>query len=84
MERASRTTAICMTVPQHVSGGKVVFREEWDTGGMFNAVRGVTEWEGKFHAFVTDGWNGGYRGPAKETEQAARDDIERLYRKMYG
>lgn len=53
-----------------------------DTGGMFESTAGVymTE-DGKFRAFLQDGWGAGVAGKTFESPSDARKDIERLAEK---
>lgn len=56
--------------------------ETIDTGGMFDSKVGVYKTpEGKYRAFLQDGWGAGVAGKTKNSLAEATKDIERLTRK---
>jgi len=62
----------------------VHYSQDVDHGGMFKGKEGVFECEGKFYAFVKDGWGaGGYSKPHPD-QQTAMADIVRLRKKNFG
>ena len=63
----------------------VVFSEKRAAGGMFKSEVGVwRDPDGRFVAYVTDGWCGGIQSKPHPDEQTARSDIDRLWGKFYG
>lgn len=61
---------------------EVSFVFDIDNGGMFPSTAGVYKTvEGKYRAFVQDGWGAGVAGKHFDTAQEARRDIERLTEK---
>jgi len=67
--------------------GKEFLEVEWserrDDGGMFDATVGVARSGDRFVAFVMDGWGGGVRC-TRDTEEAAKGEIDRLWKRLYG
>lgn len=64
---------------------EVVWREQRDAGDMFKSEVGVwRDPDGRFRAYVKDGWGGGIQSRPHPDEQAARADISRLWEKFYG
>jgi hypothetical protein len=61
---------------------EVVWRENRDSGGMFDWTVGVIKENEKYRSFVQTGWGGGAMGPGKVTEEEASQDIERLWHKV--
>lgn len=63
----------------------VVWSEARDAGGMFSSEVGVwRDPDGRYRAYVKDGWGGGVRSKPFPDEQAARGDIDRLWEHFYG
>jgi hypothetical protein len=61
----------------------VVWSERRDDGGMFDAEVGVAEDGARYVAYVTVGWGSGVRC-TRDTEAAARGEIDRLWNRLYG
>lgn len=61
----------------------VVWSEERDNGGMFPSTVGVWREDGRFVAFVQDGWGGGVHSRQHPDEAAAKADIDRLWERLY-
>ena len=61
----------------------VVWSECRDDGGMFSAEVGVAASGIRFVAYVKDGWGGGGRC-TRDSEEAARAEIDRLWERLYG
>jgi hypothetical protein len=58
--------------------GQKVCEEVIDTGGMFDSYEGVVITPGgKFRAYITNGWGGGWAGWHLDTKEEALRDIER-------
>jgi len=69
-------------------GGKVVYSERRDSGGMFNDTLGVEELPAevntpnKFRAFASGSWGGGVQC-FRPTLEEAKAELNRLYDKMH-
>ena len=61
----------------------LVWSERRDDGGMFKATVGVARRGDRYAAFVKDGWGGGV-SCTRDTEDAAKAEIERLWERLYG
>jgi hypothetical protein len=63
----------------------VIWSEERDAGDMFTSEVGVwRDPDGRFRAFVKDGWGGGMRSKPHPDETTARADVPRLWEQFYG
>lgn len=64
---------------------EVVWSEERDAGDMFKSEVGVwRDPDGRFRAYVKDGWAGGMRSKPHPDEDTARTDVTRLREVFYG
>lgn len=64
--------------------GTVHYSKNLDYGGMFKGTEGVFESEGKFYAFVKDGWGAGGYSKGHPDQQTAIADIVRLRKRYFG
>lgn len=63
----------------------VVWSEGRDAGDMFKPEVGVwRDPDGRFRAYVKDGWGGGIQSKPHPDETTARADIGRLWEHSYG
>lgn len=64
---------------------EVTWSEKRDAGDMFTSEVGVwRDPDGRFRAYVKDGWGGGVQSRPHPDEETARSDIGRLWDKFYG
>lgn len=66
--------------------GEKVYDERRDTGQMFDSTLSVRHDPSQtlpYFAFVSDGWGGGV-GRSYATLQEAKDNLERLFTRLYG
>lgn len=78
-----------MTAPtaRHIAGAArdVVWSEQRDAGDMFKSEVGVwRDPDGRFRAYVKDGWGGGMQSRPHPDQETARRDIDRLWEHFYG
>lgn len=72
---------------RHIAGAArdVVWHELRDAGDMFKSEVGVwRDPDGRFRAYVKDGWGGGVNSKPRPDEQMARRDIARLWDNFHG